>query len=133
MATDGALHTRYIDATVSTPPQTLVAAPQSTVVALGQVTLLEAYLVIPPGHVGLTGWQLQLAQVQVVPYGPTGSWVTGDDDKLDFTFERAVGLGLVIVTYNLGQYPHLHLCRMKVTDFDIPVNTVTTPTPIVSL
>lgn len=120
--TDGALHTRYIDATVTTPAQTTQAAPQSTTVVLGTVVLLEAHLVIPPGASGLTGWQLRLANVQVVPYGPEGSYVIGDDDKLDFTFERVVGLGLVVRTYNLGQYPHLHICRMKVTD--LPVETV---------
>lgn len=119
--TDGALHTRYIDATVTTPAQTLQATPQNTTVVLGQVILLEAHLVIPRNHVGLTGWQLRLAGQQVVPYGPEGSFIVGDDDRLDFTFERIVGLGLVVRTYNLGQYDHMHLCRMKVTDLPIGV------------
>lgn len=120
--TDGTLHTRYIDATVTTPAQTLQAAPQNTTIVLGQVVLLETHLVIPIGHAGLTGWQLRLANQQVVPYGPEGAFVLGDDDKLDFVFERVVGLGLVVRTYNLGQYDHTHICRMKVTD--LPIETV---------
>lgn len=117
--TDGTLHTRYIDATVDTPAQTLQAAPQNTTIVLGTVVLLEAHLIIPPGHAGLTGWQLRLANQQVVPYGPEGSFIVGDDDKIDFIFERIVGLGLVVRTYNLGQYSHSHLCRMKVTDLPV--------------
>lgn len=118
--TDGALHTRYIDATVSTPAGTTIAAPQDTVIALGTMILLEIHLVIPPGHSGLTGWQTRLANVQVVPFGPLGTFIRGDDDKLDFTFERVVGNGLVVRTYNLGQYAHEHLCRMKITDLPTP-------------
>lgn len=126
--TDGSLHTRYIDATVTTPAQTLTTAPQRTTIVLGQVILVEAHLAIPAGHAGLTGWQLRLANQQVVPYGPEGSYVTGDDDRLDFEFERIVGLGLVVQTYNTGQYPHTHNCRMKVTDLPIDqiVNQPTT-------
>lgn len=131
--TDGSLHTRYIDATVTTPAGTAIAAPQSTTILLGQLILLEAHLVIPPGHVGLTGWQLAFANQQVIPYGPAGAFVLGDDDKLDFTFERAVGNGLVVRTYNLGQYPHAHLCRMKVTDFDVTAPAVAPAVAIAAL
>lgn len=131
--TDGVLHTRYIDATITTPAGTLQAAPQNTTVLLGTVVLLEAHLVIPGGHKGFTGWQLRLANVAVVPYGNETAFVVGDDESLDFTFERFVGLGLVVRTYNLGQYPHTHVCRMKVTD-PTPVEAAAAkPTAIVSL
>lgn len=131
--TDGVLHTRYIDATISTPAGTVQATPQDTAIILGTVVLLEARLVIPSGHKGFTGWQLRLANVAVVPYGNEAAFVVGDDDRLDFTFERIVGLGLVVRTYNLGQYPHQHLCRMKVTDPTVPEQTAVAPTAIAVL
>lgn len=131
--TDRVLKTRYIDATVTTPVGTAIAAPQKVTIALGIVMLLAVRLTIPTGHHGLTGWRMDLANVTVVPYGGLTQWVIGDGEILDFTFESEVGLGLQVVTYNLGQYPHVHVARCKVQDLPDPTAGNAGTTPIVAL
>lgn len=112
----GALRTRYIDVTVSTPVATLRTAPQSTAFAIPDLQVISAHLTIPAGHTYLTGWRIDLAGVTIVPYSNPSAWVIDDDAKLDFDIDHEVGSRLEIVTYNIGQYPHTHYCRLKVMD-----------------
>lgn len=123
------LAAQYAPANVTTPPGTTAAAPQTTPVFIGDVQLVTVQLRIPPGHSGLTGISVQLASQSLLPWGPAGSWVVGDDDLLQFDVGMEVDAGLTVVTYNTGKYPHTHYLRFVWQPLDQPAAPTLTLVP----
>lgn len=121
---------RVVD--VTTPAGTTQSAPQITAVDLGDALVNSVYLRIPPGHGGLTGWQLQKSGNALVPFDQLDGWITGDNEVATFVINTEITTGLAIVTYNIGTYPHTHYCRFNYTPISATSTTDGT-VPILSL
>lgn len=120
--------TRYIAIVdTTTPPATPDTTPLQTAVSLGDVVINQIHLRIPPGHAGLTGWQLQLSGNTFIPWGQSDGWIIGNDEYADFVINEENTTGLLIVTYNTGIYPHTHYVKIDYT----PIAVATPQAPIV--
>jgi hypothetical protein len=104
---------------VNTPASTAEASPQSTTWELGQGYVARVDVVIPSGHVGLTGVRLLWGGRVVMPY-EEGEWLTGNDDEVTVALELYTGLGrLVVETYNLDEaFTHSHHLRGYITSIE---------------
>lgn len=102
---------------VTTPADTLEAAPQTTSWTVGVGALRRLEVVIPDGHVGLTGFALRWGGRQIVPY-EAGEWITGNDDEVHVDLDIYTGVGVVaVVTFNTDDaFPHSHHLRAFVED-----------------
>lgn len=103
--------------TITTPPNTTAAAPQSTNWTVGNGALDRVDIVIPPGHQALTGIQLQWGGRQLVPYDGA-EFVQGDDDEITVELGVYVHTGIVVVrTFNTDDtFPHSFILRGYVVD-----------------
>lgn len=104
---------------VTTPSNTAIAAPQSTTWTLGVGILERIDVVIPSGHIGLTGLQLLWGGRQVVPYDGA-EFLRGNDDEITVELGLWTGLGRVTVrTYNLDDsFEHAHYLRAYLVDLE---------------
>lgn len=98
---------------VSTPAQT--TNPISTPINLGDSILNWVELRIPPGHCGLTGWQLSMSGSALLPWQQQDTYIVGDDELLKVYFDLPVTTGLQIITFNDDYFAHTHYCRMNYT------------------
>ncbi len=103
---------------VATPPGTLQAAPQQTVWNVGRGELARLEVVIPDGHVGLTGLAVVWGGRQLVPY-EGDEWITGNDDTIALELDLYVDSRVTVLTYNLDDtFVHSHLLRGYVKDLE---------------
>lgn len=100
--------------TVTTPASTAIANPQFTAVDLPPGRLVSVELQIPPGHAGTTGFRLEVAQQQILPFSTAPTWILGDDYVHEFDMDFEVGTGVRCATYNIGNYPHTHYLRLGI-------------------
>lgn len=108
---------RYIPLVVSVPAGTAENAPQSTDVDLGQVNLDAVHLIIPTGHVGLTGIAIEVASKRVLPWSDSATdWVKGNGLRETFDVGLEVGRGVVVKAFNTDVYDHGFHLRFEVTD-----------------
>lgn len=114
--TSRTLSPRYISLTVTTPAATPQASPQSTPVVVGHVILVSVSILIPPGHVGVTGVQVDLAQEPILPWGRPQGFIVGDNFRDTYNIDIEVDTGLTVVTFNTGNYSHQHFLEFHVID-----------------
>lgn len=61
---------------------------------------------IPPGALGVMGWQLAMGGVQVVPFG-SDTWVIDDGTAGSFTLDGYPDSGAwQVIGYNTGSFAH---------------------------
>jgi hypothetical protein len=83
---------------------------------------------IPPGHQGFTGIALVDSAVFIIPYSPAApAWLIGDDDELEYVYERELGSNVVLATYNTGTFDHAWQVRLIYT----PMSAVEVAEPYV--
>lgn len=104
---------------VETPPNTPAATPQSTTWTLERGAVERMDVVIPSGHVGLTGVAFSWGGRQIIPY-EGGEWITGNDDEvtveLDFDLSARA---LTVLTYNTDDtFGHSHHLRAYIVDLE---------------
>jgi len=107
--------------TVSTPAGTAIATPQVTNLPPSEeiVTILE--IVIPGGHVGLTGIKIFYGNDQVLPWRGS-DWIIANDEKLEWEIEGLpTGSAWKAQTYNTDAYAHSHYLRFHVDDLPDPI------------
>ncbi len=102
---------------VTTPPNTAQVAPQSTNWTVGNGVIERVDVVIPPGHLALTGLQLQWGGRQVVPFDGA-EFLVGDNDEITVELGLYVHTGVVVVrTFNTDDtFAHAFLLRAYVVD-----------------
>jgi hypothetical protein len=91
---------------VTTPANTPLASPQSTLWPLEDNYLKYVDVLVPPGPSGLLGFRLMWANQQVIPWG-NDSWLITDNERVhvDCDFMMTI-TGLVIESYNTDIYAH---------------------------
>jgi hypothetical protein len=115
---------------VTTVSNTAIAAAQSTNWTPGPGVLAKVDIVIPSGHVGLTGIQLLWGGRQVLPYDGS-DFLQGNDDEI--TVELGLdmsGRTIQVRTYNLDDtFQHSHYLRAYLRDRQEPVDSLFTSAP----
>jgi len=93
---------------VTTPPSTEIATPLSTAWPLDDGSLISVNLIIPPGHNGLTGFRILMAEQEILPWGSSG-WIIGNDRNVNYPVNTEIsGTELAIQTYNTDIWQHTH-------------------------
>ena len=112
---------RYLPFQVTTPINTPQSAPLVTPVSLGMVIVDSFHLTIPKGPGGQAGFRLDYAGATIVPFSTSGTFIISDGYEDDYTLGYEVGLGLSVVTFNAGRFPHTFYARFKVYDLPQPM------------
>jgi hypothetical protein len=101
----------------SAPSGTTVDAPTSTPVNLPAFSWLWRVEVrIPAGHQGVTGLALVDGTQFIVPFANPGpAWLIGDDDLLEYPYDKEVGSSVVMLAYNNGSFDHAWQVRLIYT------------------
>lgn len=91
---------------VTVPAGTLKTAPQVTALAMPARVVREIEVIIPPGPRGNVGFQIGLANRQLLPY-TAGSFIVSDDETIRWPLEEMPSSGAwQVIAYNTGQFPH---------------------------
>lgn len=99
---------------LTVPAGTTAAAPATAVCDVGHVELSEVEVVVPSGHVGLTGFALAYANQRIVPWAGDLGWLVADDDKVTVPVGIEVSAPVVLQGYNLDAYDHSFYVRLTV-------------------
>jgi hypothetical protein len=100
--------------TVTVPAGVTQANPQVTLTQFRPAIVERITWRIPPGHAALTGFQISMRGVQVLPSVP-GLFITGDDEQGAFEVQGQPDSGDWSVTaYNTGTVPHSFLVSFHV-------------------
>jgi hypothetical protein len=115
--------------TITTPANTTQANAISTNWTVGHGIVERVDVVIPGGHVGLTGIQVLWGGRQMVPYDGA-EFLTGNDDEITVELGVWVQAGILVVrTFNTDDaFPHAFLLRAYVTDLE-PAAALVLPLP----
>ncbi|HEY1198746.1 MAG TPA: hypothetical protein VGG32_08490 [Thermoplasmata archaeon] len=103
----------YAEQVVTTPAGTAIATPQQTTVPLQDSWVNRIKIRWPEGHNGLTGIYVTKSGLPIIPFGSPPTFITANDDEEWFDVGDEVQDGLVVVTYNIGIYPHGHYLRIE--------------------
>lgn len=95
------------------------ATPSSQSVDLTATRLDRVEVLIPSGHSGLTGVQLQYDGVTVLPWGVPDTWLIGDGETIDFASGLSMGHAATLRGFNADVYDHSWYVRLVVTDWGL--------------
>lgn len=102
---------RVYTTALTVPAKTPIATPFVQAVTLDDLWLDKVEIIIPPGHVGLTGVAIQSNGVNVAPYVP-GTWITGDNDRVSYAHNGEIQAArFSCAGYNLDRFPHVFRFR----------------------
>ena len=115
---------------------TAASSYTTTSVPIATCQLWRAEFRIPPGHQGLTGIALVDSGTFVIPYAGAGAaWLIGDDDLLEYPYDKELGTSVVLATYNTDTtYNHGWQVRLIYTPWSaLTANEAVLTTPDVSV
>lgn len=111
-----AITRRIVETKFTIPRNTLSTAPLSSAVALGRTQLVEIQVIIPNGHVGLTGMAVQVAGQRVLPWDDPLSWLRGNGEDRTFPLDVQTDARVVLLGYNTGVLEHSFYVRWTLDD-----------------
>jgi hypothetical protein len=119
--------------TVTIPKGTPKAAPQLTHLPMPPRTITQIRVRVPPGPLGVVGFQVGQAKVQVIP-NTTGQWLVTDNQTVPFKTEGYVTSGTWwFIAYNVGTFTHTLQVTFDCTLVGQPSSTVgTLPGTVIS-
>lgn len=105
---------------VTTPAGTAQATPLETSLVFPPGEVLAVEIVIPTGHVGLTGLRLAQAHRPIIPRG-AADFVIANGETIGWGLAGFVNSGnWQAFTYNTGVFPHSHYVRFLVREVRQP-------------
>lgn len=104
----------HVPINVFTTAGTLRSAPLTSTFQLPHGTIEAVDLVIPPGHLGVTGIAILMSQAIVLPWSLGAAWIVGNDLRETFPLDVDVTDVLQLRTYNEGHYDHTHYLRFRI-------------------
>ncbi len=88
---------------VNVPKNTPKTAPVRQALAFSEAAVVRVQVVIPAGHIGLTGFRLDYGGQQIIPF-TSGAWVVSDGEVIDWPLENyPTGSQWQAVAYNLDK------------------------------
>lgn len=107
---------RYYPVDLTVPASTTPGNPSSVPVALEDAMLVDIEVVVPAGHVALTGVRVLSSNQQVLPWG-NSSWIKANDYVRVFDYNEQVGANALSVQgYNVDSTPHTFYLRFHIRD-----------------
>lgn len=111
---------RVYEGDLVVPAGTTAAAPATAALPIDQGTLVKVTLVVPPGHAGLTGFQLRLAGTAIVPYAGA-AWIVANAYTDSWELDQDVVPGnITLAGYNTDVYPHTFYVRALLAQRQAP-------------
>lgn len=108
--------TRYVPLHFTVPAGTLPTAPAVSDLALGDVLWEQTQIIIPSGHIGLTGVRFEFSGEPIVPWGRPASWIIADDADMRFDVMLEVGAPVKVVGYNTDFFDHTFHTYTRISD-----------------
>lgn len=98
------------------PLGTAVGAYTLTAVPLKTVFLWRMEVRIPAGHQGVTGIALVDSDAFIIPKSDSApAWLIGDNDLLEYAYNKEIGSNVKLATYNTGSFDHEWEVRLVYT------------------
>lgn len=107
---------RYYPVELTVPASTTPGNPTTQAVALEDETLVDIEVIVPAGHVALTGVRVLASHQQVLPWG-NDSWIKADNYTRVFDYNEFVGAtSMSVQGYNVDSTPHTFYLRFHIRD-----------------
>lgn len=106
---------RVIADTLTVPAGTTQAAPASLTIDIEWCFLHVVEVMIPPGHNGYTGFNVQFNGTYIVPFHQSATWIVANNEVLPIDIDTEVDNFLVVNGYNSDQYAHSFYLRFFYT------------------
>jgi hypothetical protein len=107
------------------------AAPTSTDISFHPGDVVGIEIIVPPGHLGLTGIQLANAHTPIVPY-TAGAFIIANDEKIEWALQSGANAGnWQAITYNTDVFPHDFYVRFLVLELARSAGSSLLPAPLV--
>lgn len=94
-------------------------ATGSTTVNLGERIALSVNVFFTPGHVGLVGVAISYAGLQLLPYNQPGSFILGDNERLNFDLGMYLPGPITVRTQNSDSAAHTVQLTWKVQELSL--------------
>lgn len=105
--------------TIVVPASTTSASPYSQDLEMRAGELVGVELVIPDGHLGLTGIQLAIDGQAVIP-ATRGAYIVGNDDVIEWPLGGfPTGGQWQAVAYNTDVFAHTFYVRLLLTELEL--------------
>lgn len=109
----------------------LPAAPSSTDVSFAPGYVVGVEIIIPDGHLGLTGIALAAAHTAILPH-TVGAFIVGNDEKIEWPLQHESNAGnWQALTYNSDVFPHTFQLRFLVVEIARRSQTSAVTPPLV--
>lgn len=107
---------RYYPVELTVPASTTPGNPSKVPVELEDETLVDIEVVVPAGHVALTGVRVLASNQQILPWG-NSSWIKANDYVRVFDYNERIGATAMSVQgYNVDSTPHTFYLRFHIRD-----------------
>jgi hypothetical protein len=107
---------RYYPVELTVPPSTTPGNPAALAVPLEDNTLVDVEIIVPAGHVALTGVRVLSSNQQVIPWGNL-SWIKADNYVRVFEYNAEIGAKSMSVNgFNVDVIPHTFYLRFHIRD-----------------
>lgn len=107
---------RYYPVELTVPPSTTPGNPTVLAVPLENNTLVDIEVIVPAGHVALTGVRVLSSNQQILPWG-NSSWIKANDYVRVFEYNAEIGSKAMSVNgYNIDVIPHTFYLRFHIRD-----------------
>lgn len=109
---------RYYPLSPEVAGQGTIGNPSSFAAITENAWLVDVEIIIPSGHVGLTGIRVMQSGQQIIPWGNL-SWITGDNYQRVFAVNTEIGArSLSVQAYNTDFFAHTFHVRFHLRDLD---------------
>jgi len=107
---------RYYPVELTVPASTTPGNPSKIPVELEDEMLVDIEVVVPAGHVALTGVRVLASNKQILPWG-NSSWIKANDYVRVFDYNERIGAAAMSVQgYNVDSTPHTFYLRFHIRD-----------------
>lgn len=119
-----AVSPRYLPYVLDVAANTFHGAPLETPIELPVLHLQRVELTVPSGHLGFTGFGIDVSGERILPFGSSSDWIVADDARLSFDFDLEVSGKMVLSAFNQDvAYRHKFYVRLLVAEFPLPASS----------
>lgn len=120
--------TRFSQVTINTPKAT---GNLNTTIRLPNAWVEAVTILFAPGHAVLTGVRLQYAGNTILPWDGVGTYIVGDNERLEFPIGMYLPGTITIGTHNADSLPHGHIVTFRWRTWNESAALTNAPLPLV--
>lgn len=107
---------RIIERKFTIPRNTPSTAPATQALNIVDTQLVSVNVIIPAGHMGLTGLAVRLGTTRVVPWDDPNAWLRGNNEDKTFPVYTQGPAIATLLGFNTGVLEHSFYLRFLVDD-----------------